>query len=174
MRFGIHQQVFMLFFAIFWGAIANVQPRWKAFNYPLIFRLRHVFRRILVALVVLNVLPIVYFGFILWWTRESGPAPTDSAVMAILKVLIGGIIPAFAIFGFYRLWLGIVELRPWLFYKSDPTDLPSECQHVEPTYRHRVDARTTPVVDLEDHAGIGNLIAAVAYVVVGWVGVTLG
>ena len=49
------QQVFMLFYAIFWGAIANVQPRWKPFQWHLFFAVPQARRRAIAALVLLNV-----------------------------------------------------------------------------------------------------------------------
>ncbi len=178
MKFGIDQfqmdqLVFMLFFAIFWGAIANVQPRWKAFQFPLMFKpkLRNVLRRVVLAILLLNLLPIVYFGYILWATHGRGPMPADSTFLAITKILIQGILPAFGIFGLYRAWLGIIELRPSWFYKSKLDDVPAEYRHVEPTYRLNYKEKnrkpSEPVVDLGKDTGKGNLLAALIYLIVG-------
>jgi hypothetical protein len=171
-EFRVHQIVFMLFFAIFWGAVANVQPRWKAFQFPLMFRreLRNVFLRVVLAILLLNLLPIVYFGYILWATHGRGPMSADSTFLSITKTLIQGILPAFGIFGLYRAWLGIVELRPSWFYKSKPDDVPVKYRHVEPTYRLDYQEKrepSEPVVDLGTDAGKGNLFAAMIYLIVG-------
>jgi len=101
LQLGVPQQVFMLFFAIFWGAVASVQPRWKAFQFPLMFhpQLSNVFMRVILAIFLLNLLPILYFGYILWCTHGRGPMPADSTFLAIIKILIQGILPAFGIFG---------------------------------------------------------------------------
>jgi len=48
------QQVFMLFFAITWGALANVQPRWKAFQWPLLGRHRPATNRVVLSFLCLN------------------------------------------------------------------------------------------------------------------------
>jgi len=176
-QFGIHQQVFMLFFAIFWGATANVQPRWKAFQFPLVFKrgLRwNVCRRVCLALLLLNLIPILYFGYVLFVTSlpGRGPADTDAPLLVVGKILVQGVVPALGMFGIYRLWLAIVELRPSLFYKSKPDEVPEEYRHVEPTYR--LDFRdkrfeSEPVVDLGSDAGRGNLLAALAYLLVAMV-----
>jgi len=179
MQFGIHQQVFIVFFAIFWGAVANVQPRWKAFQFPLMFTqgLRwNVFRRVCLAVLLLTVLPILYFGYILYSTSlpGRGPAEGDKALMTVSKILLQGILPALGMFGIYRTWLAIVELRPKWFYKSDLKDVPDKYRHVEPTYRLRYDDDgkkhfPTAVVDLGEDAGKGNLLAALIYLIVGLV-----
>jgi len=171
-RFGVHQQVFMLFFAIFWGAVANVQPRWKAFQFPLMFdpQLSNVFLRVMLAILLLNLLPIIYFGYILWCMHGRGPMPADSTFLAVTKILLQGILPAFGIFGLYRAWLGIVELRPLWFYKSKPTDVPEKYRHVEPTCRLNYKEQRCPselVVVLGEDSGKGNILAALIYLNVG-------
>ena len=175
MKFGIHQQVFMLFFAIFWGATANVQPRWKAFQFPLMFKkgLRwNVCRRVCLALFLLNLLPIVYFGYILHLTflPGRGPAEGDTIFIVVTKILIQGVLPALGMFGIYRLWLAVIELKPDLFYKRKLDDVPKMYRHVEPTYRlsNKEQRRSSePVVDLGEDAGKGNLLAALIYLIVG-------
>jgi hypothetical protein len=56
------QNIFMVFFAILWGALATVQPRWRAFRWPLIFRVPKVGYRLALAILLLNVAPIIYFA----------------------------------------------------------------------------------------------------------------
>lgn len=173
MQIGFDQQVFMIFFAIFWGTVANVQPRWKAFQFPLMFKLPNVCCRVQLSILLLNLLPIVYFGYVLWFTYGRGPTDTDTKFLVVAKVLIQGILPAFGMFGFYRMWLGIVELRPELFYKYTPDKLPEKYRCVEPTYRlgpnkdTTKDTITMPVVDLGEDTGKGNIVAASIYLIVG-------
>ena len=164
-QLGIDQTVFMLFFAIFWGAIANVQPRWKAFQWPL-FCVKEVRHRVLLAVGTLNVLPIQFFGYVLWALTGRGPKPTDETFHVVVKILIQGVIPAIGIFGIYRIWLGVLELRPSWFYKCDPEQLPKKYRLVEPTYRHELSKTGLPTVDLGIGTGPGNLLAAGVYIVV--------
>lgn len=162
---GTDQQVFMLFFAIFWGIIANAWPRWRAFHWPLC-GIREVLQRALLAVAILNVLPILFFGYILWALTGRGPKAADGTVVAVAKILIQGVIPAFGVFGIYRCWIGIVELRPRWFYKANPQDLPEAYRHVEPTYRHRALKCDTPLptVELAEDAGWRTLGAAAIYI----------
>jgi len=162
-QLGIEQQVFMLFFAIFWGAVANVQPRWKAFHWPLFFSIKEVRYRVLLAVGILNLLPLLFFGYILWALTGRGLNPTDGTLLVVVQLVIQGVIPAFGIFGVYRIWLGILELQPSLFYKAVPAQLP-EKRHVEPTYRH-VGNTDFPMVDLGKGIGLGNLLAGGCYIV---------
>jgi len=169
MEFGIHQNVFIVFFAIFWGAVANVQPRWKAFQWPLIFKMCEVFRRVLLAVLVMNVLPVLYFAFSLWVINDRGPTNGDSVGRMVAVVVFQGVLPAFGMFAIYRLWLGIVELRPHWFYKLDSNDVPRPYRHVEPTYRLSSEERKKtgmPVVDLGEDAGWRNIAASLFYLFV--------
>jgi len=129
MQFRENQLVFMAFFAIFWGVIANVRPRWKAFQFPLIFKpgLRwNVFPRVCLALLVLNLLPIVYFGYVIYVTSLAGMGPVegDTTLLAVTKILVQGVLPALGMLGIYRPWPGIIELKADLFYKSNPDEVP--------------------------------------------------
>ena len=168
-EFAIHQNVFIVFFAIFWGAVANVQPRWKAFQWPLIFKMGEVFRRVALAVLVMNVLPVIYFAISLWVTHDRGPTTADSPGRIIAVVVFQGVLPAFGIFAIYRLWLGIIELRPQWFYKRNAEDVPKPYRHVEPTYRISSEENKTnglPFVDLGEDAGWRNIAAVLFYLFV--------
>lgn len=157
------QSVFMLFYAIFWGAIANAQPRWKAFQWPLFSRMPQVKRRVLTAVLLLNVLPLCFFAYGMWALYGRGPTAT-APLSGSLHYLIRGVIPAFSVFGIYRLWLAILELNPNCFYASDPMAIDEKYRHVEPTYRHRLDDRKGPVVDLGEDGGWVNFRVGLIYV----------
>ncbi|MFA6978020.1 MAG: hypothetical protein WC209_01755 [Ignavibacteriaceae bacterium] len=114
MGLNITQQIFTLFFAIAWGTAANSQPRWGAFAYANICGLEggKVFRRILLSWIILNIAPICYFVLVLgslnnasWNNLKLYPW---SACMYWRLVLV--IITAFAPFGFYKLWMGLVQV----------------------------------------------------------------
>jgi hypothetical protein len=111
------QSIFVVFFAIFWGAIASVQGRWKMFHWPLI-RYCHVAARIGLSVALLNILPLLFFAWIFFLLRNT-PTTTISqwsGSQTLLQIL-AGIAPAFAVFGFYRLWLAAVEFFPTAFYQ---------------------------------------------------------
>jgi len=57
------QEIFGIFYAIFWGAVFSVSSRWKAFNLGLIFdkKAPNITKRFVLAKVILNLLPICYF-----------------------------------------------------------------------------------------------------------------
>jgi hypothetical protein len=128
------QTVFMLFFAIMWGAVANVQPRWKAFQWPLLCRgLRPVKFRVALSVLLLNILPIVYFGWTMLLLGEQCYKVGVWNVGSVFRLTLHGVVPAFAAFAFYRTWLGIIELKPTWYYYEYPTELPGEYRRAEPT-----------------------------------------
>ncbi|MFN0135682.1 MAG: hypothetical protein ACKVS9_06130 [Phycisphaerae bacterium] len=171
------QTVFMLFFAIFWGALANVQPRWKAFQFPLCRCVRpQVWRRCALAIVLLNLVPLGYFLFLMWVLSGVSEGTT-------WRHLLLGIIPAFGVFGLYRFWLAAIEFSPQSFYKSKrvsdgdssaKTDgLEQKYWHVEPIYRQCAvsppdasEDRSLPVIDVGKDVALGNLLAGILYLLV--------
>lgn len=162
------QQVFMLFFAIIWGAVANVQPRWKAFQWPLIRRHGPARNRLLLSLLVLNAIPLLLFGYVVWVLgAHHGPDMGHP----IFHLVGHGVVPAFALFGCYRLWLAIVEACPSTFYSSKVGNggVPEKYQHSEPTYRNTPDNTQTqlPIVHLGPDTAGPNAGAALLYLVVG-------
>jgi hypothetical protein len=158
------QAVFMLFYAIFWGAIANAQPRWKAFQWPLI-TLPRVRRRVIVALILLNLVPLIFFAYAMCSLHNRGPT-VATPFAGSLHYLIRGVVPAFAVFGMYRLWLAAVELYPDGFYESKEQAIDEKYRHVEPTYRYRLDCRKGPVVDLGEDCGKMNMLFGLVYILV--------
>ncbi len=123
------QTVFAIFFAIFLGTVANVQPRWKAFNWPLLFLMPSgqrgcIGHRLVLSVLALNLAPVIFFGFALWMLRGSPTDPKDWTSYTVLHVVLRGVMPAFSAFAFYRLWLGVVEFSPTCFYLSNQQDLP--------------------------------------------------
>lgn len=120
------QQIFTTFFAIFWSVMANAQPKWKAFHYTFFLRILQVTNRTVVSFLILNVLPIFYFS---WSFNRLGVASKDNAIN---QSVLHGVIPAFAIFGFYRIWVCIIEFLPRFFYREkDNNQYPNS--YIEPT-----------------------------------------
>jgi hypothetical protein len=170
MQLTLEHQVFMLFFAIIWGAVANVRPRWKAFQWPLIFRHPPACHRLALSVGLLNVASLMLFGYALWTLGDHrGP---DSA-WPILHLVGHGILPAFALFGCYRLWLATVEAWPDTYYSSNVGDggVPQKYQHAEPIYRtaHNGGVTQLPIVELGPDTAFPNACAALLYLAVGMV-----
>jgi hypothetical protein len=94
------QSIFVVFFAIFWGAIFNVQSRWRMFQ-P-ILRFRHIRNRLLLSVLVANVAPIVFFVWAFYCLKggSTGVPPSQWGISTTFRVLLSGVLPAFAIFGF--------------------------------------------------------------------------
>jgi hypothetical protein len=87
------QTVFVLFFAILWGGILSVQGRWLAFH-PAV-RYPHIARRWVLSTIVLNAAPVVYFANAFLCLQPG---------VGTFRLVVGAVLPALAIFGFYRLW----------------------------------------------------------------------
>ena len=166
-QFNMQQQTFMLFFAIFWGTIASVQGRWKAFQLPLIGRIPVVKHRVCLSFLLLNLAPLMFFAYGIAILAEAciSARPT----IAALQLVINGILPAFAIFGFYRLWLGIVEKWPDSFYAKDKDSkyLDGKYWHVEPTYCTKHNSAEEPCVNLGIDSAHRNIFWAIGYIAVG-------
>jgi len=126
------QTIFVVFFAIFWGAIASVQGRWKMFHWTLI-RYPHVAARLGLSFALLNILPVLFFAWVLFVLRNTQTEPINqwSASQTLLQVL-AGVVPAFAVFGFYRLWLALIEFWPTRFYQWE-RDQDDTTRRIEPS-----------------------------------------
>ena len=159
-----YQIVFMLFFAIFWGTIANVQPRWKAFQWPLFFKKAPYARnRVVLSFSILNILPLVLFGYIMY--ALSGIP--DDFQGSWIGFIFQSVVPAFGILGLYRLWLGIIECCPDTFYAKDKKLLDSKHHHIEPTYSYKInDNPKEPVVYLGKDTACLNILFAFLYLVI--------
>lgn len=120
---NIAATVFSLFYAIFWGLVANAQIRWKAFDWPLALagrrfaQYRPSRRRLWQSLWYLTILPMTLFvvlsvPFILARPPRGLAWLVAAVVMAILA--------AHAAFAPYRLWLAKMEDDPETFYYPVP------------------------------------------------------
>jgi hypothetical protein len=128
------QNIFLVFFAIFWGTMVAALPRWKPFQLPLFMRFRPATWRVVWSMLVFNVIPLGYVALMLNILGESGGNPNEP--LSPIQLVLLGVVPAFAAFGFYRFWLGVVEIVPNLFlakkeeevkkYKPDNDSIPAE------------------------------------------------
>lgn len=154
------QTLFSLFFAIFWGAVANVQPRWKAFHWPFL-RVSEARNRLFLSIALFNILPIVFFAFSLF--ALAGPRVSQWTFTATVCVVIFGIFPAFSIFGFNRLWLGIVESNVEAFYPKG-----QDGKYITED-NSPLDTQPMPEASKGNIiAGIGYLVFAIVFVVIYW------
>ena len=160
-----HQQVFMVFFAIFWGTVASVQGRWKAFQLPLVFRVPRVGARVILSMGILNLLPLLFFAYVFWIL--AGKTPTGLTVLDFVEMVVNGVLPAFAVFGFYRLWLGIVERFPDIFYNKERKAFQNKNWHSDPINctSHNPE-QEEPVVYLGSDLGRLNMAWALGYILV--------
>lgn len=125
------QTVFFVFLAIFWGLIGNVQPRWKPFQLPLFFDLRWARRRALFAIVIFNVLPLATLILVLYLLNESSDVQRSWRLIEFTAFVGRSVLPAFAVFGFYRLWLALIEIWPRYFYARNQKELPETIQQIK-------------------------------------------
>jgi len=148
----LSQQIFLVFYAIFWGYVTNAQPKWKAFHWPLLFRCAPASWRLLLSFFFLSVLPITFFTWALLRLTNTGSA------LGVKETLLG-VVPAAAIFGFYRLWLGIAELGRNAFYRQDTSTCPTIPAEIEPTVKS---LHIDPAI-----GGWWNVLYGLLYVVTG-------
>ncbi len=112
------QTIFMVFYAIFWGVVANAQPKWRAFNWPVAFRYARTRRRLGLALIILNLLPILYFIVVFWLL---GHVNSVSACLPTSIQLFLVVVAANAPFSIHRLWIALLERSPEKYYYSAAT-----------------------------------------------------
>lgn len=163
-------ETFALFYAIFWGAVANVQPKWKAFHWPLCFikttARKYVIKRIGLSIILLNVVPIIYFGLIVHLLRSVGLG--TAADVSARNLACYGIVPAFAVFGFSRAWLATMEYSPNTFYGSNSISIRGTLEEKGPIVEPCVKDLWALHPDKSGHlltAPTTNLLVGLAYIV---------
>jgi hypothetical protein len=123
------QTVFTIFYAIFWGATANLHPRWRLFDWPQAKKHPRIDKRVGLAFLILNAIPFFYFWLAITLTSYVAE-PVGASWFRYFLPLMAGISPAFAALGFYRLFLSIVGKSPeqyyWFEKDLNKTQLPLE------------------------------------------------
>jgi len=137
----VAQNLFAVFFAIFSGFVGSVQLRWNMFPWAEVdlcdfwvilskllcrrrrragaFSARCNYRaayRLLLSTVLLNLIPLAYFIIVFFVLRKASNSTEDWDLFTAAFQTTWGILPSFAAFGFYRLWIGIVQCCPRSFY----------------------------------------------------------
>jgi hypothetical protein len=110
------QQIFLVFYAIFWGTAANAQPRWRAFAWGQVFGDSFTWKRILLSFFLLNLIPVVFFVYLLWLLSGTFWTGDPSVNWIGTARILGAVAPGFATFGFYRIWMAVVQWLPTVFY----------------------------------------------------------
>ena len=167
------QSIFVVFFAVFWGALASVQGRWKMFHWPFISH-PHVRHRLVLSMLLANVAPIAFFAVVFFCLRNTlATSPNRWTGWETACQILGGILPAFAVFGFYRLWLGIVDWkRKWFYLSEEEQDAIAELQDKTRKDKTRIEPTVEDLGIYREYAG-WNIMFAVAYFIVAVFGVFL-
>ena len=115
---NVNQQIFIVFFAIFWGTTTSVHGRWNMYPFPLYKDISpQAGKRLLLSLGLMTLAPLIFFGFAM--VQLDQYKEVEWTFLSSSKVLIRSVLPAFSVFGFYRLWVAIVELCPESFYRKE-------------------------------------------------------
>lgn len=119
MSLNVSQNIFTIFFAIFWGTVSSAWPRWKPFHWGLgLFKCKTGFR-LVVALSLLNVFPLFFAGVTLHCLSVVDDSNYNPyGVVQWLVLFIVSVVPAFSIFGMSRMFAALMALSPCSFYYS--------------------------------------------------------
>jgi len=159
---NVVQTIFMLFYAIFWGAVANAQPKWRAFNWPVALKYRRPRRRLAAAFLLMNLAPVVVFVAFFSTLACVTPESTSSWFWGGLQIFLA-IVAAHAPFALHRLWIGTLEHEPTRYYYEV-----SEEPGLLPAFEPRLDStgKEPHSVALSKDWSRGNLIASVLHLFV--------
>jgi hypothetical protein len=150
------QTVFTLFFAIFWGTVANAWPRWRPFNWAFFFD-RRVSLRVTWSMLMLNIAPILFFGYVFF---HLGGAKAD---IEHWRDIFTAVVPAFGVFGIYRIWIAGIEFCPRRFYYQNEIELQKHNRWMigsEPT---------VSFLKLNGEMWWSNLLFGLLHVMVAWI-----
>ncbi len=113
----IAQQIFLLFYAILYGALFTLSDRWK----PFIFESgKEGNARYLLSVILFGILPILYFYIAFSILARTQTAITGSWQGFLRFLLLFFLVTP--IYGFYCIWGGIVLLKRDLFYANSTWD----------------------------------------------------
>lgn len=119
------QTIFTLFFAISWGIVSNVLPRWKPFHYALFCVNHQPTCRLIASWVLLNIFPWTLFWWSLVWLSYC-PKMKPGGYWPTLSIVSHSILPGFFIpFGFYHLWLALMHASPTCFFFETDDKVPT-------------------------------------------------
>jgi hypothetical protein len=169
LQLNIPQQAFTLFYAINWGTAANSQPRWKAFAWGAIAKDPASLRRAFLSAFLLTLIPLAYFVCILWaLDRPTWGDLNQWNWSTSLKVFVS-ILPALAPFGFYRIWISLVEKWANFFYGPLPTIQVKDgkTEEIRSQVWREIGITLTLENDLNSKWARGNFVWGLGYVILG-------
>jgi hypothetical protein len=106
------QQALVLFYAIFWAAAINVTGRYQPFDTPSMWaREKRAWCRFLVSLIILNILPLIWFIFLYHYIIPDNKCFTS---------IIAAAVASLSTFGFHRIlhaFIASKRMYAW-FYTS--------------------------------------------------------
>lgn len=110
---SVPSQIFLLFYAVLFGAIFTISDRWRPFALP--HRSKEGWRRFLLSVVFVGVLPIGYFLLAF---------PILLSISGSTRICLGLAVYAVApLVGFYFSWVWIVLWKKNMFYTREQQDL---------------------------------------------------
>jgi len=164
------QTIFTIFFAISWGTVSNVLPRWKPFNFPLFCRLPQATKRACLAFVLFNLVPAFLFVVVMIWLRGPSIAADGAGwtwshgfSSLIWRAVLPGLLP---LFGVYRLWMAIVESRPNTFYLRQGSDAPADLRWATDEPWDRPTEPNQLSLNLKTQAACGNYLFAFLHILI--------
>ncbi len=113
-----------------------------------------------------NILPLLYFWLISVKLSSCTAKPFTDHCTAF-QFIISSVIPAFGVFGFYRLWLGVVEWRGDYFYYKNRDEL----QEFADSIHKKLNCKIEPTSDGLGFQAWGhqaNIIAGLLYMALGF------
>lgn len=143
----VPQEIFVVFFAIFWGIQGNAQPRWKAFDWGNLWDAT-TRRRAFLSFLLLNIAPIIYFLIVFWLLGHHLWQIKTWGTWDVLLIL-PAIVAALGVFGFYKLWMGTVQVCSERFYGDQ-------------SHRQKFNICLNEK-DLDKKSGCGNVVAGMAW-----------
>ena len=123
----------------------------------------HIRHRLSLSILLCNVAPTLFFAWTFFRLKGGPQTDADWAIGETLRQVSAAVLPAFAIFSFYRVWMWIVERAPEYFYQS--------CKHQHPDL-----VGIDPTIEFlhTQHRFEGwNFVAAVVYFIVAVAGPAL-
>lgn len=120
------------------------------------------------AFLLFNILTWIVFGSVMYWLRGSEPCADQWTLCYVFSMVVRGVVPSLALFGFYRIWLATMQWWPNCFYAVDQDHVPQPFKVRD----ERKEVHRNPNEPTQDYLnlrppppGVGrNLIVGVIYV----------
>jgi hypothetical protein len=112
------QELFTVFFAIFYGLMLSYAQQYNPFDtYDAWKRKPSAIKRLLTALIILNLLPFLQFA-IIFIILEHLQILFRVTIVSVLKIILISFVSLFG-FGYYRMFVAFLYRFPKVFYTSE-------------------------------------------------------